>query len=166
MIWATVRSQLCFCWLYWVSPSLAAKIIAAAAWCWNDCEVISLWGDTLPFSVQGQRSLIKTAGTGAVAAPCWGNFEDIPHVQGQRGSTSKMVGGAKLHLESNPTPIRDVQRAQINLVCTRTQRPHRDWDRTVFECLLWRYISAVDCCRGRGSGCIRLGLGAADLGMA
>ena len=24
-------------------------------------------------------------------------------------------------------------------------RPHRDWDRTVFGCLLWRYGSAVDC---------------------
>ena len=40
-----------------------------------------------------------------------------------------------------------------NLVCTRTQRLHRDWARTVFECLLWRYGSAVDC--HRGSVCSR-----------
>ena len=41
-----------------------------------------------------------------------------------------MVGGANSSLESNPIPIRDAQRAQTNLVCTRTQGPHRDWDRT------------------------------------
>ena len=52
-----------------------------------------------------------------------------------------------------PIPTRDTQRAQTNLVCTRTQRSHRDWDRTVFECLLWRYGSAVACHRGRGSEC-------------
>ena len=32
----------------------------------------------------------------------------LPHVQGQRRSPSKMVGGAKSHLESNPIPTRDV----------------------------------------------------------
>ena len=34
---------------------------------------------------------------------------------------------------------------------------HRDCDRTVFEGLLWRPASPVACCRGRGSGCSRLG---------
>ena len=58
-----------------------------------------------------------------------------------------------MHLESNPIPARDAQRAQINLMCTRTQGPHRDWDRIVFEHLLWRYGSAVVCRRDRGSGC-------------
>ena len=67
-----------------------------------------------------------------------------------------MVGGAKSHLESNPIPAREAQRAQTNLVHTRTQGPHRDWAKTVFECLLRRYGSAMDCCRG---------MGAADLGM-
>ena len=61
----------------------------------------------------------------------------------QRRSPRKMVGGANLHLESNPIPSRDAQRAQTNLVCTRTQGPHRDRDRTVFEHLLWGYGSAV-----------------------
>ena len=70
---------------------------------------------------------------------------------------SKMVGGVKLHLESNPIPARDAQRAQTYLVCTRTQRLHRDWARTVFECLLQMCGSAVDCFRSRGSGCSRLG---------
>ena len=50
----------------------------------------------------------------------------IPHIQEQRRSPRKMVGGAKSHLESNSIPTRDAWRAQINLVCTRTQRHHRD----------------------------------------
>ena len=39
----------------------------------------------------------------------------IPHIQGQRRSPSKMVGGAKSHLESNPIAIRDARRAQTKL---------------------------------------------------
>ena len=42
----------------------------------------------------------------------------IPHVQGQRRSPSKMVGGVKLHLESNPIPSRDARRAQTITLCT------------------------------------------------
>ena len=61
-----------------------------------------------------------------VAVWCWSDFEEIPYIQGQRRSASKMVGGAKLILESNPIATRDNQRDQTNLVCTRTQRPHKD----------------------------------------
>ena len=64
-----------------------------------------------------------SVGTGAAALWHWSNFEEIPHVQWQRRSHSKTVGGAKLYLESNPTPTRD---AQTNLLYTRAQRPHRD----------------------------------------
>ena len=69
-----------------------------------------------------------------------------------------MVGGAKLCLESNPIPAREAQRAQANLVHTRTQGPHRDRDRTLS-------IS----CGGTGQQWTAAGtgaLGAADLGMA
>ena len=59
----------------------------------------------------------------------------ILHVQGQRRSPSKTVGGAKSCLESNPIATRNTRRAQTNFVCTRTQRPHRDWARPAFECL-------------------------------
>ena len=48
------------------------------------------------------------------------------HIQGQRRSPSKMVGGEKSHLASNPIPAREAQRAKRNLVCTRTRRSHRD----------------------------------------
>ena len=55
-----------------------------------------------------------------------GGCEEIPHIQGQRRSPSKMVGGVNSHLESNPIPTTEAQRAQTNLVHTRTQGPpHR-----------------------------------------
>ena len=46
MIWATVNSQSCFCWLYRASPSLAAKniinlILALTIW-WCPCVESSL----------------------------------------------------------------------------------------------------------------------------
>ena len=97
-------------------------------------------------------------GAGAVAVWFWSNSEEISHIQGQRRSPSKMVGGVKSHLESNSIPPRDAQRAQTYLGRTRTQTSHKDWARTV-ECLLWRYRSAVDCCRNRGSGYSRPGYG-------
>ena len=62
---------------------------------------------------------------GVMAAWQWSDLEKIPYVQGQR-SHSKMVGGAKSHLESNPILARDGQMAQRNLVHTRTQIAHRD----------------------------------------
>ena len=91
---------------------------AAAAWCGSNCEKIP--------HVQGQRSPNNTVGTGAAAARCLSDREEIPHVQEQWRSFSKTVGGAKSHLESNPIPARITQRAQTNLVRTRTQRTHRD----------------------------------------
>ena len=70
----------------------------------------------------------------------------------------------KLSLESNPIPARDAQRAQTYLVCTKTQRPNRDWDRAISGCLLRRYGWAMDCCRGRDSVCSRPGYGISPLG--
>ena len=63
--------------------------------------------------------------------------------------------------KSNPIPARDTQRAQTNLVHTRTKGPHRDRDRTVFERPQWRYRLAVVYHRDRGSGC---GYGISPLG--
>ena len=83
---------------------------AVAALCWSGCEEIP--------HVQGQRNPSKVVGSGAAVR--------IPHAQGQRRSPNKIVGGANWHLESNPISPRDAQRAQTNLVCTRTQGPHRD----------------------------------------
>ena len=46
------------------------------------------------------------------------------HVQRQRRSLSKMIGGGKLHLESNPIHIRDIQRAQTK-PCVHQETPQR-----------------------------------------
>ena len=52
MIWATVSSQSCFCWLYRNSPSLAAKNII------NLILVLTIW--TLPWSIlKSDLSLIN-----------------------------------------------------------------------------------------------------------
>ena len=53
-----------------------------------------------------------------------------PQKNGRRGEITFRI---KPHTHQRP------QRAQIYPVCTRTQRPHRDWDRTVFACLLRRW---------------------------
>ena len=66
--------------------------------------------------IQGQRSPGKMVGTGAAAARGWSDFEEILHIQVQRRIPRKMVGGAKSHLESNPIPARKAQRPQTNLV--------------------------------------------------
>ena len=98
-------------------------------------------------------------GAGVAAAQPWNSCEEILHIQRQRRSSSKMVGGAKLCLESNPIPTRDAQRAQINLMSTRTQNP------TETELELCFSVS----CRGTGQQWPAAGagaLGAADLGMA
>ena len=47
----------------------------------------------------------------------------IPHIQGQRRSPSKMVGGAKSHLESNPIPTRDAWRAQTKSCAPQAPSP-------------------------------------------
>ena len=89
----------------------------------------------------------------------------IPHVQGQRISHSKAVGGAKSHLKSNPTHTRDPRRAQTK-PCVHQETPQRLSQTCLwgFECLLRRYRSAVACRRGRGSGCSRAGCGIRTLG--
>ena len=64
--------------------------------------------------------------------------KNIPHIQGQSRRPSKMVGGAKSRLVSNPIPTRDVQ---LKKTCVHQEIPQRLsqtclW---VFKCLLWRY---------------------------
>ena len=50
--------------------------------------------------------------------------KNIPHVEGQRRSHSKMVGGTKSQLESNPIPSWDTQRAQTK-PCAHQETPQR-----------------------------------------
>ena len=106
------------------------------------------WGDT-PHPMSREAAALN-----------WSGREEIPHIQGQRRSPSKTVGGANLHSELDPVPARDAQRAWAGLLCIRTWGPHRDWDRIVLEHLLWRCGLVLDCC----SGWSRLGYGICPLG--
>ena len=72
-----------------------------------------------------------------------------------------MVGGVKLHLESNPIPTRDAQRAQTN-PCMHQDPETPQETKPAFECL------SVSCGgTGQQWPAARAGaLGAVDLGMA
>ena len=84
-----------------------------------------------------------------------------PHVQGQRRSPRKKIGGTKSCLESNPIPARDAQGAQTKPWLYQDQETPQRLSQTclwVFECyLLQRYGSAVAWHRDRVSGCSRPG---------
>ena len=96
------------------------------------------------------------------AGGMWGDF---PHPRPRAEKPQQDGRRGKIMFTIKPIPARDAKRTQTNLVHTRTQRLRRDWDRTVSECLLWGSgsVSAVGCCRGRGSGCSRLECGIALL---
>ena len=91
--------------------------------------------------------------------------KNISHIQGQRRGTNKTAGGAKLCLESNPIPTRDTWRAQTK-PCVHQGTPQKLSQTCLWvsECLLQRHGSAVDCHRGRGSGCSRPKYGISPLG--
>ena len=77
----------------------------------------------------------------------------IPHVQGQRRSPSKMVGWAKLCLESNPILVKDTWKAQTKPGHTRIQGLHKRLRETclwVFEGSLWRAWIRSDLPWGQG----------------
>ena len=88
------------------------------------------------------------------------NQKKIPHVQGQRKSPNKTVGGVKSNLESNIIPTSNAQMAQTKHCVHQDLEAPQRLSQTclwVFECLLWRHGSAVTCPWDRGSGCSRLG---------
>ena len=89
---------------------------------------------------------------------CWipHTHTKIPRIQ----SPNKMVGGAKLHLESNPIPTGEVWRAQTKPCVLQDPGAPQRLSQTclwVHECLLCRHGSAVACCMDRGSGFSRPG---------
>lgn len=105
----------------------------------------TLWVAVQHWSSEWPRGDNPTPTSGVVAVFCWTSLKKISHIHGQRQqvleqlrgdtphpwqrrSLSKMVGGANSCLKSNPIPTRDAKRAQTNLVHTRAQGPHRDWE--------------------------------------
>ena len=94
-------------------------------------------------------------------------LKKIPHAQGKRRSSRKMVGGVKSCLESNAIPFRDARSVQTKPYAQQDPETRQRLSQTclcVFECLLQRCGSAVACCRGRGSGCSSPGCGINPLG--
>ena len=67
------------------------------------------WVGKIPRRRERLPTPVFLVGAGAVAAQHWSEFEEIPHVQGQRRSPNKMVEVVKSHLESNPTPNRNAE---------------------------------------------------------
>ena len=70
----------------------------------------------------------ENAGSHQKDTPC-PRAKEKPQQDGRKGKIA-------FKIKSHTT--RDTWRAQTYLVCTRTQRPHRDWARTVFESLKQR----------------------------
>ena len=97
-------------------------------------------------------------GAGASAAQRWSNFEEMPHIQGQRRSLSKTVGGVNSCLVSNPIPARALRGLKQTLCASGP----RDLTETETESCL--SISCGDMGQqwtAAGTGA----LGAVDLGM-
>ena len=114
-------------------------------------------GCALIFSVRTPK--LQLTAEQPLTGECWiPHTKKIPQVQGQTRSPSKMVGGAKSCLESNPIPARDVQMAQTKLCAHQDPETLQRQSQTClwgFECLLQRCGSAVACHRDRGSRCSR-----------
>ena len=68
----------------------------------------------MPSSSPARTPKLQVAAEQPSTGKCWippKKKKKISHIQGQRRSLSKMVGEEKLHLESNPIPTRDTQKA-------------------------------------------------------
>ena len=110
------------------------------------------------------RVLIFSCKNSKTTTSCWTTIDrrmldptkKIPHIQGQRRSPNKTVGGAKLCLELNLFPPETLGGHKQNLEHSRTQGPHKRLNQTCLwasECCLQQHRSAVTCSRDRGSGC-------------
>ena len=89
---------------------------------------------------------------------CWTPPKKIPHVQGRRRNSNKVVGREKSQLESNPLPTRHTQRAQT--LCTPGPRDPTETEPEL--CLNVSCKGTVQRWAATGAGA----LGAAHLGMA
>ena len=115
----------------------------------------NLWKETLE-----SRSPCSP-GEGKVATVGQGSHQkNISHVQGQRRSPKKTVGGAKLTLESNPIPTRDAQRAQTKPCVHQDPGIPQDTEPDLPLSVLVSLAESragVTCYGDRDSGCSRPG---------
>ena len=115
-------------------------------------------------SLRGKLGLVlvgKTVGAGAAAVVLEWLWGDIPRPRAkenlqQDGRRGETVFRIKLY-----TRQRCLEGTNVSFVHQDPETPQ--WLRQNCECLLWRYRSAVDCCRGGSSGCSRPGYGISPL---
>ena len=81
------------------------------------------WSPQILIRASARTPKLQFAAEQPLTGECWIPPKKIPHIQGQRRSPRKMVGGAKSCWDPNSIPAKDVWRAQTNLVHIRTQRP-------------------------------------------
>ena len=109
--------------------------------------------------------------TGVAATRCWS----------RSCAVLEWLWGDSQHPRAKEKPQQDSRRGKIMLRIkphtyqrcsegSNVPHVHQDQetpqklDRAVFDCLMRRYRSAVDCCSGMGSGCSRPGCGISPLG--
>ena len=91
---------------YWAPTNLGSYLPMSYLFAFSYCS----WGsqgknaEVVCYSLL-QWNFVKQRLRSPGASGC----EEIPHIQGQRRSPRKTVGGAKLHLESNPIPTNSVR---------------------------------------------------------
>ena len=111
-----------------------------------------------PVRTQKLQQAIEKPLTGECWIPAKKKKKKIHHIQGQRRSHNKMVGGVKSCLESKLRPPEMLRGFKQNLMWTRTWGTHKRLSQIclwVFECLLQWHGSTVACHGNRGSGCSR-----------
>ena len=99
---------------------------------------------------------LKTMSIGVEAAWCWSDFEEIPHIQAQRRSPSKMAGAGKIAFRIKPHTSQRCSQ-DLNSPCAHQdpETPQRLRQNCIWASPV--YGSTVDCHRGRDSGCSYLG---------
>ena len=122
-------------------------------------------------SLKGKLGLVlvgKTVGAGAAAAWCWSGGCGAG-VTSRRYPTPKGKGrlqqdGRRDEIVFRIKPHTRQRYSKDSNIPIEHQDPETPQGlRQNCECLLWRYESAVDCCRGRASGCSRPGYGISPL---
>ena len=119
MIWATVSSRSCFCWLYRVSPSLAAKNII------NLISVLTIWWcpcveSSLVFHYRGlERKSRKSRNT-------WSNRQIWPcNVEWSKAKTNRVLPRKCTGHSKHPLPT--TQEKTLYMDTTRWSTPKSDW---------------------------------------
>ena len=155
------------CWVFQICWHTECSTFTASSFrIWNSSKIVLVFLKTtwqsrrtcahLLWELQNYTELLNNHWQENVGS----HQKKIQHVQGQSRSSSKMVGGVKSRLESNPIRTRDTRRAQIKPFVYQDPETPQRLSQTclwVSECLLWQYGSVVACLRGRGSGCSRPG---------